>query len=75
MGNTFKGGKDRPHRKVVMNVPHLGREFSQWLVQVCQVDKEYGPDIARQFVSESEKKFNLSKGELSFALSLIGVKS
>ena len=68
MGNTFKGGKDKPHNKVKMGLPKLPLEVIELIAQLKEVHKEFGDDGAKNFIEETEKRSNLKKGDLSHLL-------
>lgn len=70
---TFRNGQGRL-KKTRLAIPNAGADFSAWLVQLVQIDKELGEDAARRFVAESETRLGLTPNELDFALSLLGHK-
>lgn len=65
--NRKSGGPRRVH--LGFSSPAL-RDFAQWLIQVAEVRAKYGSEIAKEFVIESRRRFEMTDPEYDFAMSI-----
>lgn len=70
MGNTFRGGQDRPHRKVQMHLPTLG-ESLDFIIQLKDIHKEFGMEGAQKFIRKTEELQGFKLGDLDHFLDFV----